>query len=103
MVKFSKKINKTLIAQNRVEIIEGSVEKMSFNDDFFDLVTACETYYFWIKLRDAFKEIRRVLKPDGQLLLVNELMFGATPAKLVEETRVKLFPLEEIQNVLQSS
>src|SRR5512135_2997616 len=39
MVKFSKKINKTLIAKNRAEIVLASVEKMSFKDDFFDLVT----------------------------------------------------------------
>lgn len=102
MVKFSKKINKKLIAQNRVEIIEGSVEKMSFKDDFFDLVTAFETYYFWNNFSGALNEIKRVLKPGGKLLLVNELMYGVTPAKLIKETHVKLFPPEEIQNVLQS-
>ena len=47
MVKFSKKINKNLIAQKRAEIMDGPVEKMSFQDDLFDLVTAFETYYFW--------------------------------------------------------
>jgi ubiquinone/menaquinone biosynthesis C-methylase UbiE len=102
MVKFSKKINKMLIAQNRVDIIEGSVEKMSFKDDFFDLVTAFETYYFWTNFPDALKEIKRVLKPGGKLLLVNELICGATPEKLIEETHVKLFPLEKIHNVMQS-
>jgi len=102
MVKFSKKINKTLIAQNRVEIIEESVEKMSFEDDFFDLVTAFETYYFWTKFPDALKEINRVLKPCRKLLLVNELLYGATPERLIEETHVKLFPLDEIQNVMHS-
>jgi len=102
MVKFSKKINKMLIAQNRVEIIEGSVEKMSFKDNFFDLVTAFETYYFWTNFPDALKEIKRVLQPGGKLLLVNEMICGVTPAKLIEETHVKLFPLEEIHNVMQS-
>jgi len=101
MVKFSKKINKKLIEQNHVEIIEGSVEEMSFKDDFCDLVTAFETYYFWTNLSDALKEIKRVLKPGGRLLLVNEMKFGVTPAKLIEETFVKLFPLEEIQNIMQ--
>ena len=102
MVKFSRKINKMLIAQNRVEIIEGSVEKMSFNDDFFDLVTAFETYYFWTNLCEALREIKRVLRPRGKLLLVNELLYGVTSAKLIEETHVKVFPLEEIKNVMQS-
>ncbi len=102
MVKFSKKINKKLIEQKRVEIIEGSVEKMSFSDDFFDLVTAFETYYFWNNFSGALKEIKRVLKPGGKLLMVNELMHGVSPAKLIEETHVKLFPLEEIQDVLRS-
>jgi ubiquinone/menaquinone biosynthesis C-methylase UbiE len=101
MVKYSKKINKALIAQNRAEIVEGSVEKMGFADGFFDLVTAFETYYFWANLTVAFAEIRRVLKPGGRLLLVNEMKFGASPAKLVEETHVKLYPLQEIENTLR--
>ena len=102
MVKFSNKIYEVLIAQNRVEIIEGSVEKMSFKDDFFDLVTAFETYYFWTNLSNALKEIKRVIKPGGKLLFVNELMYGVTPKKVIEETHVRLFSLDEIHNVMQS-
>jgi ubiquinone/menaquinone biosynthesis C-methylase UbiE len=100
MVEYSKKVNKALIARNRVEILEGSVEKMSFADGFFDLVTAFETSYFWSVLPVAFAEIWRVLNPGGRLLLVNEMKFGASPAKIVEETHVKLYPLAEIETVL---
>jgi ubiquinone/menaquinone biosynthesis C-methylase UbiE len=103
MVKFSKKINKKLIAQNRVEILEASVDNMSFKDDFFDLVTAFETFYFWINLQVAFKEIRRVLRPEGKLLLVNELMYGVTSAKIIEETHVKLYPMEKIESLLRTA
>ena len=106
MVKYSKKVNKQLIAQSRVEIIEGSVEKMIFKDDFFDLVTAFETYYFWPSVSDALQEIKRVLKPNGNLLMVNEMVkdgvYEVTHAKLIEETHVRLIPLEEIQKVMQS-
>jgi ubiquinone/menaquinone biosynthesis C-methylase UbiE len=103
MVNFSIEINKALIAQNRVEVLEGSVEKICFSDGFFDLVTAFETYYFWPNFSSALKEINRVLKPGGKLLLVNELKHGATSAKVIEETHVKLIRLQEIQAALQSA
>ena len=68
MVEFSKQVNKKLIATNRVEIVQGTVEKTGFKDDFFDLVTAIETYYFWANLAQAFLEIKRILK-KGALLI----------------------------------
>ena len=107
MVEYSKKVNKKLIAQNRAEIVEGSVEKMGFPDDYFDLVTAFETYYFWTSFPDALKEINRVLKQDGKLLLVNEMVqdgvYEIKHAKLIQETHVHLIPLEEIRRVMQSA
>ena len=106
MVEYSKKVNQKLVAQNRVEIVEGTVEKMGFPNDYFDLVTAFETYYFWHSLPVALKEIWRVLKPGGNLFLVNEMVqdgvYEITNAKLIEETHVRLIPLKEIQRVLQS-
>jgi ubiquinone/menaquinone biosynthesis C-methylase UbiE len=106
MVAYSKKVTKKLIDQNRVQIVAGSVEKMGFPNDYFNLVTAIETYYFWSSFRDALKEIKRVLKPGGKLLLVNEMVqdgvYEVKNAKLIEETNVCLVPLEEIRNVMQS-
>jgi ubiquinone/menaquinone biosynthesis C-methylase UbiE len=85
-----------------VEIVEGSVEKMGFSDDFFDLVTAIETYYFWPSFADALQEIKRVLKPGGKLLLVNEMVkdgvYEIKHAKMIEQAHVRLLPLEEIRN-----
>lgn len=106
MVKYSEEVNKELVAQNRVQILEGSVEKMSFPDDYFDLVTAFETYFFWSNFRNAIQEIKRVMKSGGKLLLVSEMlkdgMYEIKNAKLIEETNVHLIPLQEIQNVLCS-
>jgi SAM-dependent methyltransferase len=39
----------------------------------FDLVTVFESYYFWPDLINDLKEIKRVLKPGGSLLMVNEV------------------------------
>ena len=106
MVAYSRKVNKKLIAENRAEIREGSVEKTGFPDNFFDLVTAIETYYFWPSLPNALREIKRVLKFGGQLLLVNEMVkdgvYDVENAEIIEKTQVCLVPLEEIRNILQS-
>jgi ubiquinone/menaquinone biosynthesis C-methylase UbiE len=106
MVEYSKKVNRKLIAENRVEIVEGSVENMGFPDSFFDLVTAIETYYFWPSLSDALKEIKRVLKPSGKLLMVNEMIkdgvYEIKHAKMIEKAHVRLFSLEEITGVMRS-
>ena len=106
MVEYSKKVNKKLIAENRVEILEASVGNTGFPDDFFDLVTAIETYYFWPSFSDALKEILRVLKPGGKFLMVNEMVkdgvYDVKHAKTIEKAHVKLIPLYEIKNMALS-
>jgi SAM-dependent methyltransferase len=99
-------VNIKLITENRAEIRKGSVEKTGFPDNFFDLVTAIETYYFWLILPDALKEIKRVLKPGGRLLMVNEMVkdgvYEVENAEMVEKTQVRLVPLEEIKQIMES-
>jgi ubiquinone/menaquinone biosynthesis C-methylase UbiE len=73
MVQLSKKVNDTLIKKGIVEIVYGNVSSLPFSDNMFDLVTAFEAYYFWPNLIDDLKEIKRVLKPKGNLLIVNEV------------------------------
>jgi ubiquinone/menaquinone biosynthesis C-methylase UbiE len=72
MVLLAKKVNKSLIKMGRVEITHGSVSSLPFSDETFDLATAFEAYYFWPDLVHDLQEIKRVLKPGGTLLLVNE-------------------------------
>jgi ubiquinone/menaquinone biosynthesis C-methylase UbiE len=107
MVEYSKEINRELIAQNRVEVVEASVKKTGFPNDFFDLVTAIETYYFWPSLPAAFREIRRVLKPEGKLLLINEMVkdgvYEVEHAEIIEKSHVCLFRLQEIQGMLEAA
>jgi len=70
-VSVASKINKKLIDAGRVEILHASVESLPFPNDSFDLVTAVESYYFWPNLINNLKEIRRVLKPGGSVILIN--------------------------------
>ncbi|HYA84313.1 MAG TPA: class I SAM-dependent methyltransferase [Candidatus Bathyarchaeia archaeon] len=73
MVQLSKKVNETLIKNGLVEIKYGAVSSLPFADNMFDLVTAFEAYYFWPNLNNDLKEIKRVLKSEGTLLIVNEV------------------------------
>ena len=106
MVEYSKQVNKKLIEKNRVEILQNSVEKTVFKDDFFDLVTAIETYYFWPNLEQAFREIRRILKKGGCLLIISEMIkdgvYEVENTEIIAKTQVHLVPLQEIQRMLYS-
>jgi len=73
--------NAKLIQAGRVEIKQGSVSRLPFPDGRFDLVTAVETQYYWPDLVNDMKEIRRVLKPGGSLVIIAEsYKRGATNA-----------------------
>jgi ubiquinone/menaquinone biosynthesis C-methylase UbiE len=107
MANYSRLINKKLIAVNRVEISQGTVEKTGFKDDFFDLVTAIETYYFWPTLSQAFREMKRVLKTGGHLLIISEMIkegkYEVDNAEIIAKTQVHLLSLQEMQRMLYSA
>lgn len=71
MVNLSRKVNKRFIEGGHVEIDHGSVSCLPYSDDKFDTVTAFETIDFWPNLSEDLKEVRRVLKLGGALLVVN--------------------------------
>jgi len=69
--------NQRLIAEGRVHVDQASVSRLPFADDKFDLVTAIETQYYWPNLQGDMKEILRVLRPGGRLMVVAESYKGA--------------------------
>lgn len=60
------------LLRGKVAVMEASVEALPFREGLFDAACAFETIYYWPHLVDNFKEVRRVLKPTGQFLIVNE-------------------------------
>ena len=71
-VRTAHRVNRALIKRGRVVIKHGNVSDLPFPDDTFDLATAFETTIFWPSLLDDLREVRRVLKPGGTLLIANE-------------------------------
>ena len=75
-VEASRETNQSAVAAGRVEIPQGSVSKLPFADAMFDLVTAVETHYYWPDLPNDAREIARVLKPGGTLVVIAEAYKG---------------------------
>ena len=68
----ARKRNADAIQAGRCAVWQGSVEQIIFASGWFDAVTAFETVYFWPGLVPCFREVYRVLKPDGTFLICNE-------------------------------
>ena len=66
--------NRKNILCNKAEIIKSGVSELPFDGGSFDLVTAVETYYFWPDKQNDLKEIYRVLKSGGRLMLAFEMV-----------------------------
>jgi len=65
--------NKRLIRAGWVRILHASIDSLPFSDDMFNLVIAVESCYFWPDLINNLKEIRRVLKPGGSVILIHAM------------------------------
>ncbi|PSM53319.1 SAM-dependent methyltransferase [Campylobacter blaseri] len=71
-VEKSIKTNKNLIDEKRVFISNQDVLSMDFEDEKFDLITAFNTTYFWSDIKRGFELVRRVLKPNGEFMILND-------------------------------
>ena len=102
----AKRKNAHLIATGQVQILQGSVSRLLFPDETFDLVTAVETHFFWPDLSTDLCEVRRVLKPGGELVMIAEAysggktLSGAVAEKVIQATGMTLLTLEEHKELL---
>lgn len=73
-----------------VQIIQGNVESMPYPDNYFDTVVNTMAFSGYPDGFKAMKELTRVLKPDGMLLLLdydypeNRNIFGYLTVKIIE-------------------
>jgi ubiquinone/menaquinone biosynthesis C-methylase UbiE len=55
----------------RAEFRQGSADKLPFNDDTQDFVVSTLSLHHWADPQASFDEIHRVLKPGGQMLILD--------------------------------
>jgi SAM-dependent methyltransferase len=80
----AERTNRQFIALGRVEIRQASVSDLPFGDNTFDLVTAVETHFWWPDLGAGMREVFRVLKPGGRVVIIAEFYNGGKHAKYVD-------------------
>ncbi len=64
-----------------LEFIDGTSEATGFPDDTFDIITARHTLHHHPSMPRTLAELERVLKPNGRLVIVDEI----TPNAAVED------------------
>ncbi|AKB46355.1 putative methyltransferase [Methanosarcina sp. Kolksee] len=106
-VNWSIEFNKGLIDSGKVEIHNASVEKIPFEDNKFDWALAVETVYFWPNLLQNLSEIKRVLKPSGRIMIINE-MYASQSFKdrndpYVKAGNLKLHTPQELEELLKKA
>lgn len=106
-VAVARKRNQALIVNGRVEVLHGSVSSMPFSDATFDCVAAVESYYFWPDIAADLAEIRRVMKPKGQLVIVAGMYLGSKfdkrNMKLIKAGGMRCFSVQEFEDNLQDA
>jgi len=104
----SRRYNAQAIRFGRVAIYLADVGKLPFQDNTFDLVTGVETHFWWSDIAAGLREIRRVLKPGGALILIAEVYKDAdtTMSRLCEKyapiTGMKMLTSDEHRDLLAS-
>jgi ubiquinone/menaquinone biosynthesis C-methylase UbiE len=105
----TKRMNARWIDLGRVDVRHGSVSKLPFPDGMFDLVTAVESHFWWPDLAGDIREVFRVTKPGGTLILIAEVYKGAntTAAKLAEKyaslTGLRLLSVQEHRELCENA
>ena len=106
-VEKSIELNREAIEAGKVEVIQGSVSEMPFEDNAFDIVTGFETIYFWPDFINDLKEVNRVLKKGGLVFFCNEAVYREGEMEkydgLVELLDMKIYSEEVLKESLEKT
>ncbi len=102
-VEKSKKVNQTMIAAGKAEVICASVSSLPFEEGKFDIVTAFETIYFWPDLINDFKEVGRILKKGGTFFICNEMFKPKDAEMWIKMLDLKVYTKEELSSALSDA
>jgi ubiquinone/menaquinone biosynthesis C-methylase UbiE len=105
MVKLASNINRKLVESGKAEFKNGFASSLPWADNEFTIVAAIEVFFFLNETEETLKEIYRVLKPRGRLII--EMAFnkddGVDHKKYIKKMSLKLYSGEEMKKLLKKA
>jgi len=99
MVSIARKRNKGNIAKEKVRIVEGNFDEMSYEKDSFTKACSVNTLYFWPSPSSTTKKLAEILKPCGKLVLAFEDIEQLKRRNLNQDV-FNLYSKNEVQGLL---
>lgn len=90
------KRNADLIAQQKLQIVCENACSTSFSDNSFDAIITINTVYFWQQPDAQIEELKRILRPNGKLLIGFRPRSEMAPFAFTKE----VFTLYEAKDVI---
>ncbi len=105
MVKLSSDINRKLVESGKAEFKLGNASSLPWADNEFTVVAAIEVFFFLDETEKTLKEIFRILKPGGRLII--EMAFnkddGVDHKRYIKKMSLKLYSGEEMKILLKKA
>ncbi|MFZ1461009.1 MAG: ubiquinone/menaquinone biosynthesis methyltransferase [Ignavibacteria bacterium] len=85
-------IQKNKIRYKNLQLIQTEAQFMPFDDEYFDIVTIGFGVRNFYNLKESLKEIRRVLRPEGKLIILEMFKAGGLKTSMFNFYFGKIMP-----------
>ncbi len=105
MVKLASRYNRRRIDTGTAEFRQGDASEIPWGDEKFSAAAAIGTFMFWQKPLDSLKEIHRVLRPGGRLVISLgwNADDGLDHTKHIKKYGIRLYTGKEMQAMFQEA
>ena len=105
MVKLATDVNKNLVESGKAEFKLGNASLLPWDDNEFTVVASIEVFFFFDDPEKTLKEIFRVLKSGGRLII--EMSYnkddGVNHNKRIKKMNLKLYSGEDMEKLLKKA
>ena len=105
MVKLASHYNRRRIDAGTAEFRQGDASELPWDDETFSAAAAIGTFMFWQKPMESLKEINRVLRTGGRLIISLgwNADDGMDHTKHVKKYGIRLYTGKEMQAMIQEA